>query len=166
MTHPKWYLIDNKHGSFENKMTMVKAAIHHALQREIGDWFEGKYLIKHQLRDSPPIDTSKFPPHEQLVKFVDFINIKQSDGNNQVFSSIEKRGNDESGFCYFQNIRTHKIIDGNEHIIEKKQNILPSEYFNLLDKKDQTKKTIRVQRVVMVDMNHYYTLDYYPDVDG
>jgi hypothetical protein len=31
MTHPKWYLIDNKVGSFENKMTMVKAAVHHAL---------------------------------------------------------------------------------------------------------------------------------------
>lgn len=32
--------------------------------------------------------------------------------------------------------------------------------------KDPTKKTIRVSRVIMIDFNHYYTLDYYPDVIG
>lgn len=48
MTHPKWYLIDNQVETFENKMIMAKAAVHHALQRPIGDWFEGKFLIKHE----------------------------------------------------------------------------------------------------------------------
>jgi hypothetical protein len=31
MTHPKWYLIDNSAETFENKMIMAKAAVHHAL---------------------------------------------------------------------------------------------------------------------------------------
>ena len=43
---------------------------------------------------------------------------------------------------------------------------MPSEYFKLLDFKDHTKRTLRVNRVVMIDFNHYYTLDYYPDVNG
>jgi hypothetical protein len=43
---------------------------------------------------------------------------------------------------------------------------MPSEYFKLLDYKDASKRTIRVNRVVMIDFNHYYTIDYYPDVNG
>lgn len=80
-------------------MTMVKAAAHHALSREIGDWFEGKYLIKHEKRDEFPLDVSKFPPHERLSKYMDFIIQKMPDGT-RLHSSIEKRGNDESGYCY------------------------------------------------------------------
>lgn len=43
---------------------------------------------------------------------------------------------------------------------------MPSEYFKLLDLKDRNKKSLRVHRVVMIDFNHYYLLDYYPDVTG
>ncbi len=43
---------------------------------------------------------------------------------------------------------------------------MPSEYFKLLDYKDKRRRTLRVQRVVMIDFNHYYILDYYPDVVG
>jgi hypothetical protein len=64
MTHPKWYLIDNQVETFESKMIMTKAAVHHALQRPIGDWFEGKFLIKHEQNKQFPLDISKFPPHE------------------------------------------------------------------------------------------------------
>lgn len=96
---------------------------------------------------------------------MDFIVQKQSDGSF-VSSSIEKRGNDESGYCYIKNIKHMKNIDGQVHIIEKKQNILPSEYFQLLDQKDPTMRSLRVNRLVMIDFNHYYTLDYYPDVPG
>ena len=162
MTHPKWYLIDNQVESFENKMIMAKAAVHHALARPIGDWFEGKYLIKHEQNDSFPLDTTKFPPHEKLTKQIDFIIKKGSDGRI-IESSIEKRGNDESGYCYIENIKMKKIIDGKVHVIEKKQNIMPSEYFKLLDLKDRNKKSLRVQRVVMIDYN---LLDFYPDVIG
>lgn len=146
-------------------MIMAKAAVHHALQRPIGDWFEGKYLIKHEMRDSFPLDLSKFPPHEKLNKYMDFIIKKNSDGS-VVESSIEKRGNDESGYCYIQNIKNRKIIDGKEYIIEKKKNIMPSDYFKLLDLKDPAKRTLRVNRVVMIDFNFYYTIDYYPDIKG
>jgi len=119
MTHPKWYLIDNSLETFENKMTMAKAAVHHALQRPIGDWFEGKYLLKHEQNDMFPLDTSKFPPHEKLTKLVDFV-IKKSSTGEIIESSIEKRGNDESGYCYIENIKTKKFIDGKMHYIEKK----------------------------------------------
>lgn len=74
MTHPKWYLIDNQVDCFDSKMTMVKAAAHHALRREIGDWFEGKFLIKHEKLDAfSPLDMSQFPPYERLTKTMDFI---------------------------------------------------------------------------------------------
>lgn len=96
---------------------------------------------------------------------MDFILKKNSDGS-VIQSSIEKRGNDESGYCYIENIKTRRIIDGKEYIIEKKQNIMPSEYFKLLDLKDPRMRTIRVNRIVMIDYNYYYTLDYYPDVKG
>lgn len=43
---------------------------------------------------------------------------------------------------------------------------MPSEYFKLLDFKDPNSRTLRVNRIVMIDFNHYYTLDYYPDVNG
>lgn len=59
-----------------------------------------------------------------------------------------------------------KIVDDEEHFIEKKQSIMPSEYFKLLDHKDPTKKTLKVNRVVMIDYNMYYTLDFYPEVNG
>lgn len=143
MTHPKWYLIDNQVETFENKMIMAKAAVHHALARPIGDWFEGKYLIKHEQNDSFPLDMTKFPPHEKLTKQIDYIIKKGSDGKI-IESSIEKRGNDESGYCYIENIKMKKIIDGKVHVIEKKQNIMPSEYFKLLDLKDRNKKSLRV----------------------
>jgi hypothetical protein len=53
---------------------MVKAAAHHALRREIGDWFEGKYLIKHDKLDTfSPLDFTQLPPHERLTKYMDFI---------------------------------------------------------------------------------------------
>jgi hypothetical protein len=117
------------------------------------------------MRESFPLDLSKFPPHEKLNKYMDFIIKKNSDGS-VVESSIEKRGNDESGYCYIQNIKNRKIIDGKEHIIEKKKNIMPSEYFKLLDLKDPSKRTLRVNRVVMIDFNFYYTIDYYPDIKG
>jgi hypothetical protein len=81
-------------------------------------------------------------------------------------SSIEKRGNDESGYCYIQNVKIKKVIDGKEHIIEKKKNIMPSDYFKMLEYKDPSKRTLRVNRLVMIDFNHYYTLDYFPDVNG
>jgi len=165
MTHPKWYLIDNQVETFENKMIMAKAAVHHALQRPIGDWFEGKYLIKHEQNELFPLDTRKFPPHEKVTKQIDFI-IKKSNDGTLIESIIEKRGNDESGYCYIENIKVKKVIDGKIHCIEKKQNIMPSEYFKLLDLKDRSKKSLRVQRLVMIDYNHYYILDYYPDVQG
>ena len=81
-------------------------------------------------------------------------------------SSIEKRGNELSGFCYIQNLRIKKYIDGKEHTINKKQNIMPSEYFKLLDFKDKSKRTLRINRIVMIDFNNYYTMDYYPDLIG
>lgn len=43
---------------------------------------------------------------------------------------------------------------------------MPSEYFQLLDCKDPTKRSLRVNRVVWIEANYYYTLDYYPDVKG
>ena len=165
MAHPKWYLIDNSMKSFEDKMIMTKAAVHHALSRPIGDWFEGKFLIKHQSRESFPLDLSKFPPHEKLDKYMDFILEKNRDGSI-VESSIEKRGNDESGYSYIKNIKTKRIIDGKVHIIEKKKNIMPSEYFKLLDFKDPMRRSLRVKRIVMIDFNFYYTIDYYPDIKG
>jgi hypothetical protein len=165
MAHPKWYLIDNSMKSFEDKMIMAKAAVHHALSRPIGDWFEGKFLIKHEMRESFPLDLSKFPPHEKLNKYMDFILEKNRDGS-VVESSIEKRGNDESGYSYIKNIKTKRIVDGKVHIIEKKKNIMPSEYFKLLDFKDPMRRSLRVNRVVMIDFNFYYTIDYYPDIKG
>ena len=166
MTHPKWYLIDNQVDCFDSKMTMVKQAAHHALRREIGDWFEGKYLIKHEKLDSfSPLDLTQLPSYEKLTKYMDFIVQKQPDGT-MLHSSIEKRGNDESGYCYIQNVKIRKVIDGKDHIIEKKKNIMPSDYFKLLEHKDPTKRTLRVNRLVMIDFNHYYTLDYFPDVNG
>jgi hypothetical protein len=165
MAHPKWYLIDNQVKSFEDKMIMAKAAVHHALSRPIGDWFEGKYLIRHEMRESFPLDLTTFPPHEKLSKQMDFIIERNRDGS-KAESSIEKRGNDESGYSYIKNIRTKKNIDGKEHIINKKINIMPSEYFKLLDYKDPTKRSLRVNRIVMIDFNFYYTIDYYPDIKG
>jgi hypothetical protein len=43
---------------------------------------------------------------------------------------------------------------------------MPTDYFKLLDFKDNNKRSLRVNRVVMIDFNHYYILDYYPDVHG
>lgn len=100
-------------------MTMCKAACHHALQRDIGDWFEGKYLLKHETHDFYPLDDTKFPPHERLTKIIDFILQKTPDGG-LLSSSIEKRGNDEAGYCYIQNVGVKKIVDGIEHVIERK----------------------------------------------
>lgn len=166
MSHPKWYLIDNQVSTFEEKMIMAKAAVHHALSRPIGDWFEGKYLLKHEMRGEVfPLDLTKFPPHELLNKYMDFIIEKGRDGS-VVESSIEKRGNDESGYSYIKNIKSKRIIDGKMHIIEKKRNIMPSEYFKLLDFKDPNKRSLRVNRIVMIDFNFYYTIDYYPDIKG
>lgn len=101
MTHPKWYIIDNNVDSFESKMTLVKSAAHHALARDIGVWFEGKYLIKHVKVDAfCPLDLDRFPPHEKLKKYMDFVLIKKNDGRKNE-GCIEKRGSDESGYCYF-----------------------------------------------------------------
>ena len=43
---------------------------------------------------------------------------------------------------------------------------MPSEYFKLLDSKDPTRRSLRVNRVVLVDIGLSYTLDYFPDVNG
>lgn len=43
---------------------------------------------------------------------------------------------------------------------------MPSEYFKLLDYKDKSKRTLRITRIVMIDYNNYYTIDYYPDIVG
>jgi hypothetical protein len=43
---------------------------------------------------------------------------------------------------------------------------MPSEYFKLLDYKDPLRRSLRVNRVVMIDFNFYYTIDYYPDIKG
>jgi hypothetical protein len=43
---------------------------------------------------------------------------------------------------------------------------MPSEYFKLLDLKDPSKRTLRVNRIVMIDFHYYYTIDYFPDVKG
>jgi hypothetical protein len=112
-----------------------------------------------------PLDTSKFPPNEKLTKLVDFV-IRKSNAGDIIESTIEKRGNDESGYCYIENIKSRRIIDGMAHRIERKRNIMPTEYFKLLDLKDRSRKSLRVQRVVMIDYNFYYILDYYPDVAG
>lgn len=58
------------------------------------------------------------------------------------------------------------MIDGKEHVINKKQNIMPSEYFKLLDFKDKSKRTLRISRIIMIDYNNYYTIDHYPDIVG
>jgi hypothetical protein len=105
------------------------------------------------------------PVSEKLDKYMDFILEKNRDGSI-VESSIEKRGNDESGYSYIKNIKTKRIIDGKVHIIEKKKNIMPSEYFKLLDYKDPMRRSLRVKRIVMIDFNFYYTIDYYPDIKG
>lgn len=55
MSHPRWYLIDNMVKDFDEKMTMCKAAVHHCLHAPIGEWFEGKYLIKHEEQTSSPM---------------------------------------------------------------------------------------------------------------
>ena len=85
---------------------------------------------------------------------------------NNTLQYVEKRGNDESGWCYYHNVRLVKYIDGKKHHIDKKYNIMPSDYFKLLDMKDPERRTLRVNRLVMIDYNHYYTLDYYPDING
>ena len=96
MAHPKWFLIDNDVESFDEKMTLVKAAVHYAFHAPIGEWFEGKYLVKHELppnQHSFPIDEKKLPTHEIITIQVDYI--VQRNGSGQVIeSSIEKRGND------------------------------------------------------------------------
>lgn len=64
MTHPKWYLIDNQVPDFESKMTLAKCAVHHLIRREIGDWFEGKYLVQHmRIETFMPVNFDIFPPH-------------------------------------------------------------------------------------------------------
>jgi hypothetical protein len=74
MAHPKFYLIDNTVPTFEDKMTMVKSAAHHSLQRNIGEWFEGKHLVKHDVLDPfSPVNMEKLPPHERMTKYIDFI---------------------------------------------------------------------------------------------
>jgi hypothetical protein len=120
MTHPKWYLIDNQTKDFESKMSMCKAAVHNALHKDIGTWFEGKYLIRHMKLDHfMPVELSTFPPYETLIKQIDFINLQNLDPNI-VSCSVEKRGNDEAGYCYIQNFKLKKIIDGRPQYIEKK----------------------------------------------
>jgi hypothetical protein len=47
MSHPAFYLIDNNVKSFDEKMNLAKAAVHHALRAPVGEYFEGKYLVKH-----------------------------------------------------------------------------------------------------------------------
>lgn len=74
MAHPKWYLIDNNCDNFDEKMVLVKAAVHHCFGAPIGDWFEGKYLIKHDTDSSVfPIDRKKLPQHEEITILIDYI---------------------------------------------------------------------------------------------
>jgi hypothetical protein len=142
LSHPKWFLIDNSCPSFDEKMLNTKMAVHSVLSAPIGEHFDAKYLIKHEkdlseLQDSTeaPIDKLKFPNHEQVDIILDFIILKDSEGK-RTLGSIEKRGNENSGYCYIQNLQFKKLVEGKEHIIKKKRNILPSEYFALLDSKD------------------------------
>ncbi len=61
--------------------------------------------------------------------------LKDPDGK-VIRGSVEKRGNEFSGFSYIHNINFKKKLGDIEHIIKKKKNILPTEYFTLLDYKD------------------------------
>jgi len=47
-------------------MLVAKAAVHHFMNAPIGEWFEGKYLIKHEkmttgVMFSIPINLTKLP---------------------------------------------------------------------------------------------------------
>jgi hypothetical protein len=91
-------------------MLNTKKAVHSVLSAPIGEHFDAKYLIKHEkdlseLHDSLelPIDKSKFPSHEQIDIILDFIILKDSEGK-KTLGSIEKRGNEISGYCYIQNL--------------------------------------------------------------
>ncbi len=111
LSHPKWFLIDNNCTNFDEKMLNAKMAVHSVLSAPIGEHFDAKYLIKHEkdladLQDNnePPIDRSKFPTHEQVDIILDFIILKNSEGK-RTLGSIEKRGNENSGYCYIQNLQ-------------------------------------------------------------
>lgn len=172
MSHPKWFLIDNNCPGFDEKMLNTKMAVHSVLSAPIGEHFDAKYLIKHEKdlaelveANEAPIDKSKFPTHEQVDIIMDFIIMKDREGK-KTLGSIEKRGNEISGYCYIQNLQFKKLVAGEEHIIKKKRNILPSEYFALLDSRDPNCKQLLITRYVMIDYQYYFTLDHYRNVDG